>query len=482
MKQIWDSMSSRARLGLGVGIVLILLVVGGVAKWAMAKDYEVLFADLSQQDAAAMVAELDRLKQPYELTQGGTAILVPPDAVARTRLKLVAKNLPAHGGVGFEIFNDTDYGMTEFAQKVNYQRALQGELTRTILALDEIQSARVHLALSEGGLFKRDDNHAKASVTLALKPGRTLEKDEVAGIQRLVAAAVPDMEPKDVTIVNSVGSALNASARQVDGDGSDWKLDAKRQVEFYLDRKLTAVVDRAVGKGRGAVTVDAELNFDNVKVTAEEVLPGGPGGEDKGSGVMLRERVSSRPAGAASSAALGGEDNAVTNSDVEYAVGRRVQQVVSTPGSIKRISVGVILPPEVGSAQIEQLREVIGAAVGLDKVRGDTLALYSTLTETAANQTKPVGVGLDKMAPTDVELPTTQPTRQRAKGIMKGPLPVLALVLALSAAAWIAWYALRSRDKQRVDPEEPSAKPLTEAQRQKVLADLRAWLAQQVAA
>jgi flagellar M-ring protein FliF len=482
MKNIWESMSSQARIGLGVGVLLILVLVGAVAKWSMTKDHEVLFADLDQQDAAAMVAELERLKQPYELAQGGTAIMVPPDAVARTRLKLVAKNLPAHGGVGFEIFNDTDYGMTEFAQKVNYQRALQGELTRTILALDEIQSARVHLALPEGSLFKRDDNPAKASVTLALKPGRTLEKEEIAGIQRLVAAAVPQMDPKDVTIVNSLGTALNALASQASADGSDWKLEAKRQVETYLDRKLTALIDKAVGKGRGAVTVDAELNLDNVKVTAEEVLPGGRvDAGDGDSSVMLRERVTSRPGAAASSTSAGTPD-AVTNSDVEYAVGRRVQQVVSTPGSIKRLSVGVILPPEVGPMQVEQLRQLIGAAAGLDKVRGDTLAVYAAAPAPAAGTTPTQSPSADTPPPTGLAV-DAQPQPRRPVFEMS-TLPVLALILAVLAIAVIARYIARSRSGQTAFAQEGDgpARPLTHAQREKVLADVRVWLAKQVTA
>jgi flagellar M-ring protein FliF len=482
MKNIWEAMSMQARAGLMIGLVLILVIVGATARWALAKDYEVLFADLNQQDASAMAAELDRLKQPYELAQNGTAILVPADSVARTRLKLVAKNLPAHGGVGFEIFNDVDYGMTEFAQKVNYQRALQGELTRTILALDEIQSARVHLVMPDAGLFKREDNRAKASVTLAVKAGRSLDKAQVGGIQRLVSAAVADMDPRDVTVLNALGEALSALPSQQSADSSDWKLEAKRQVEAYLTHKLDALIDKAVGPGQGSATVDAELNLDNVKVTAEEVLPGsGSTPQDAISGVMVHERVSTRaPSGASAPGDSANADATVTNSDTEYAVGRRVQQVVSTPGTVKRVNVGVVLPPDVSAAQIEQLRELIGAAVGLDKGRGDTVAFYAKAAASAALN--------DGHAPMPTAS-TDSPGKDDAVQIAQAPRqdaayrawPVAAAALALLAIFAVAWHMVRTSKAAPWSPrptpdigDQPA--PLTDAQRQRLLAELRAWL------
>ena len=149
LREMWVRSSSGAKLGLAVGVLLIALITTVFARWALAKEYQALFTQLSEQDAATMIEELDRMKVPYRLDDGGRSILVPEELVHKTRLQLVGKNLPLHGAVGFEIFNNTDFGMTEFTQKVNYQRALQGELTRTIMALEEVQSARVHLALPE---------------------------------------------------------------------------------------------------------------------------------------------------------------------------------------------------------------------------------------------------------------------------------------------------------------------------------------------
>jgi flagellar M-ring protein FliF len=168
LAEIWQRSDRSARWGMLVGAGAVLLLTGWLAFWALAQDYQVLFVDLASQDAAAMIGELDKMKVPYKIGEGGTSILVPKDMVYKTRIKMMGRDLPLRGAVGFELFNNTDFGMTEFAQKVNYQRALQGELTRTIMAIEEVQSVRVHLALPEQGLFKKSLSKPKASITLAL--------------------------------------------------------------------------------------------------------------------------------------------------------------------------------------------------------------------------------------------------------------------------------------------------------------------------
>ena len=287
-KGLWAQATPAARGSLIVGALLIVVLTVVLGRWALTTDYQALFTDLSEQDASTMVAELDRMKVPYRLEGGGTRIVVPEGMVHKTRLQLVGKNLPLHGAVGFEIFNNTDFGMTEFTQKVNYQRALQGELTRTIMALDEVQAARVHLALPESTLFKRDQNRPKASITLAVKPGRAIGREQVAGIQRLVAAAVPGIDTGDVTVLDQKGVALSRGT-EAGAEAAGWQLETKRQIEDHLVRKIGAVLDRAFGPGQGVVSVDALVNFDQVKVTTEEVL-GAKGGDGAPAGVVVRER------------------------------------------------------------------------------------------------------------------------------------------------------------------------------------------------
>jgi flagellar M-ring protein FliF len=173
--------------------------------------YAVLFRDLRAMDAATIVAELDKRKVPYRLKDGGQTILVPENLVDTTRLAVMSQELPLKGVVGFELFSKSDMGLTEFAQRINYRRALQGEIARTIMALETVESARVHLSLSEASVFREDRKPAKASVTIIPRGGHALSPLTIRGVQRLVAAAVPDLDPADVVVLDADGAVVSAS-------------------------------------------------------------------------------------------------------------------------------------------------------------------------------------------------------------------------------------------------------------------------------
>jgi flagellar M-ring protein FliF len=473
LKNLWMRASPAAKTGLLVGVLVIGLATAVLARWAFAKEYHALFTDLSEQDASTMVAELDRMKVPYRLEANGTTILVPQDMVHKTRLQLVGKNLPLHGAVGFEIFNNTDFGMTEFTQKVNYQRALQGELTRTIMALDEVQSARVHLALPESSLFKRDQNRPKASVTLAVKPGQSLGREQVSGIQRLIAAAVPGIEMADVTVLDQRGVTLSRKD-DASGAGAEWQLETKQQIEDYLARKISAVLDRAFGPGQGVVSVDVVLNFDHVKVTSEEILPSKGTADDAApAGVVVRERQTRR---AASGSARDGADTTnaeaaqPTNVDIEYQTGRRVEQIVGTPGSVRRINVGVVVPRGIAQDRLDRVREVVAMAAGLDKQRGDGIAVYSL---------DQVSSGAPQLKPAE-PVPTSLPARapQESPGTdVGGAVPrTLAWMLAGAAALLALGWGL-SRRRQPPADAAIARVALSDSERAALLQNMQLWLA-----
>lgn len=468
----------RTQGGLVAGIFLIVALTVGLGYWALAQDYQVLFSELNGQDASAMVAELDRMKTPYKLADGGATILVPKDAVYKTRLKLMGKNLPLHGTVGFEIFNNTDFGMTEFAQKVNYQRALQGELTRTILALEEIQAARVHLAFPESVLFKRGQSRAKASVTLTVKQGMSMSRGQVQGIQRLVAASVPEVEIGDVTVVDQKGFALSGMAGDGPGESLGWRLEAKKQTEDYFSRKVSEVLEKAFGPGQGIVSVDVLLNFDQVKVTAEEVLPAGGRNGEQRAGVVLRERQSTREA--ASSEETAGTSlptknpnakGSVSQVEIDYQNGRRVEQIVTSPGSLRRISVGVVVQKALDPQRLERIRDVVSMAVGFSRERGDTITVYSldqlsgavSLRETAhAESAHAAGA---THATVSIEAPRSDEPRANATGL------VLAIV---GMFVLIAVVALRQRQAQKLATLRTAR--LGESDRQLLLSNVREWI------
>jgi flagellar M-ring protein FliF len=191
------------------GVTALLIVALLVGAWLVTRPkYEVLFRDLRPADAATIIAQLEKDKTPYRLDDGGATILAPAARIDETRLAIMGADLPLKGTVGFELFNKSDMGLTEFAQRINYQRALQGELARTIMTIDAVDTARVHLTLPEPSIFRADRKPAKASVTVTTRPGRTLTQDTVTGIQRLVGASVPDLEIGNVVVLNAQGALV----------------------------------------------------------------------------------------------------------------------------------------------------------------------------------------------------------------------------------------------------------------------------------
>lgn len=208
--QVRDLPPAR-RIWLALGLFTVITVVtAGLWFVFIRQPDEVLFSNLKPIDAATIVAELEKKKIAYRLEENGTTILVAKDKVDATRLEILSQDIPLKGAVGFELFNKSDIGLTEFAQKINYQRALQGELARTIMGMDGIDTARVHLSLPDPTIFREDKRPPKASIALTLRSGQSLAPQSVLGIQRLVAAAIPELDPVDVVVLGPEGRVLSA--------------------------------------------------------------------------------------------------------------------------------------------------------------------------------------------------------------------------------------------------------------------------------
>jgi flagellar M-ring protein FliF len=470
MLEMWSGLQRQARWGVAIGTLAIVLLVGGLALWAYRTDYQVLFSDLAPRDAAAMTAELDKSKTPYELSDGGATILVPKELVYKTRLALMGTDVPLHGAVGFELFNNADFGMTEFVQKVNYQRAVQGELTRTILAIEGVQSARVHLAVPEQGLFKKAATKPKASVTVSMKPGKVLAPEQVTGIQRLVAASVPDIQAADVTVLNQHGVALTRQDGAGALPGGADQLDAKRGAEDYLQRKIGQVLDRTFGPGETIASVDVLLNLDQSRVTTEEVLPSKPAASGEApTGVVVRERHSMRDGdgGAVPAGTAPARNGGSTTSESDYQVGRRTEHLAVASGTVRRMTIAVVVRQALGEDQRERLRQVVALAAGYNEQRGDAIVVSSMgdLVNTVSAGQAVAAPQQDHAAP--VEAQPVSAARPRM-GVVEALIAVLALVAALAALGW--WRYSRSR--------QPVIPALDAGARQRLLADVRSWIDQ----
>jgi flagellar M-ring protein FliF len=354
------------------GGITCVLALAGLAAYAMLRPgYQVLFRDLKPHDASAIIAELEKEKVPYKVDETHAAILVPENDTRATRLKLMSSDLRLNGVVGLELFNNSDLGLTDFAQKVNYQRALQGELARTIMTLDEVEMARVHLTLPEASIFRRDQTQPKASVALFLHDGEALNPDIIRGIQRLVAASVPDMKPADVTVLDSRGSAA-ASHGIEDADSPQFAL--KRAIDRYYEQKVVSQIEALGLARRVSVSVDADINFDQTKITRESGLTRAPDTKEAllpaalaVTGTDMRSPLPPLPAESASS----------SRSSNPVQTHRTLEQIVSSPGAIRRLSVGVAFTELVPEETRTRLAALISASIGLDVKRGDVLSVLS---------------------------------------------------------------------------------------------------------
>lgn len=475
--ETWKRLGKASRLALVAAAATAVAATAIAGWWLLRRDYQVLFADLSAQDSAAMTEELERQRIPYALREdgpdGATTILVDRKDVHATRLKLMSKDLPLRSAVGFELFNDSDFGMTEFAQRINYQRALQGELTRTILALSEVRDARVLLALPEQGLFKQARTKATASITLSLKRGRTLTAAQVAGIQRLVSAAVPGIAAADVTIVDQSGVALTRPASDAETSTGSTSLDLKRDTEQYLARKVDEVLERAFGRGQALAMVDVTLDMDRVQTTTEDVVPSTARAQ---TGVVVRERETVREVGSPLSSELAREPVPLGGSaqrEVEYAVGRRVAQVVGQPGTIRRLNVATVVRRPLDASEEARIRNLVAAAAGVAFERGDTVVIHA-MDGTGAPANPAVGT-----APAPAAEETTKEKSgggaaawAEGAGARAPRAGTVALVAAgLVLLLWLAGRVVRGGVRAANGPAA-----LSEAERSAALAQLQAWM------
>lgn len=363
----WQSISPIQKV-VSLLILLVLLVLPILSVYLLSKSNDtVLFSDLNPTDSAKIIQELDKLKTNYKIDSDGSRILVSEDDVHKTRLKMMGSGLSINGGVGFEIFDNVEFGMTEFAQKINYQRALQGELTRTIMALDEVKYARVHLVLPDASLFTNKKTISSAAVTLFLKPGSKIESKQVVGIQKLIASSVDKLEFNMVTISNDKGEILSKN-HQLMGEAENFEsqFSKKKEIEFYLLKKANTVLEAAIGADKAAVIIDVSINFDKQSKTKEEVIP-----NNSESDGMVRKHLSNAP-----SPKVKRGKNINSTVEIEYKLGKEIERLVLSPGKIDRIKVAVLLKENGHSENLDKIRDLVSMAVGLDALRGDEIYVH----------------------------------------------------------------------------------------------------------
>ena len=276
--QLWNKYSKRQKyIFFGVVLAILVAIVGASAWYGSKPDMVPLFTNMETKDAGEVAAKLKEDKINYEVQENkqGTTILVPSDKVHETRLSLATEGLP-RGQKGFEIFDDSKLGVTEFQNKINYLQALQGELTRTIEQIDAVQKARVHIVLPEDSLYKKNEKPATASIMLMLKPNQELQKKEIKGIVNLAAHSIQGLQPENITIVDETGKILN-DPDELDeksvGAKTMTQLEMTKKVQDNIQKNIQTLLDQALGEGRAVARVSVELDFDDTTTDTQTFTP-----------------------------------------------------------------------------------------------------------------------------------------------------------------------------------------------------------------
>ncbi len=416
IKRLLDSLTLKQKVWIGVVALASLLMVYGLVHWQQESDYKPLYTDLAPDDAGAVLAKVREAGVPYRLAQGGTTVLVPSAQVAEVRLQLAAAGIPKSGRIGFEIFDKTNFGASDFTEQVNFHRALEGELERSVMAINGVQEARVHITFAKDSIFTEQREAAKASVLVKLRPGVTLEPQNVVAITHLLASAVEGLSPDAVSVVDMRGNLLNRprpAASTEDGTPSPEVLEYRQAVERDLTGKIASTLDPLLGSGHFRSGVSAECDFSSGDQSEEtfdptkSVMTSSQKTEDVSGGSTSAgipgtasnlPRPTSRPA-------AGRQPTARRTENISYQTSRTVRRIHLPQGTLKRLSVSVLVDygvrvqgtgvtakriVEAPSAdRLKSIHDLVAAAIGLNVPRGDQLVVEALPFESTLNPELP---------------------------------------------------------------------------------------------
>ena len=416
LKKLLASLSLRQQITIVLAAALVAGSVALITRWERERDYRPLYTGLSPEDAGGVVQKLREAGADYRVGDGGASVLVPSERVAETRLQMAASGLPRSGRVGFELFDKTNFGITDFAEQINYRRALEGELERSVMSLSEVQHARVHVTFGKDSIFLEARQPAKASVMVRLRPGARLAPPKVQAVAYLVASAVEGLQPEAVSVVDMNGNLLNRPRRSDSLDGeqsSQATLDFRQQIEKDLLAKINATLEPLLGpeKFRAGVSVECDFSggeqseetFDpNRSVMASSQKTEDLSGLNAASGVPGTASNLPRPV---SRPGTGGVGMTRRTENITYQSSRTVRRVRLPQGIVKRVSAAILVDHNLrwegtGAAakrilepptpeRLKTIRELAAAAIGLAADRGDQLIVEALPFETTLNLAPP---------------------------------------------------------------------------------------------
>jgi len=410
----------RSKLSAALGVAALAGVVLAMTLWSSKGDFKVLYANLSDKDGGAVIAQLSQMNVPYRMSEGGAAILVPAGQVHDLRLKLATAGLPKGSVSGYELMDNARFGQTQFQERLTFQRGLEGELTRSITSMAAVQNARIHLALPNQNGFFREQQKPSASVLLSLHPGRTLDRAQVAGIVHLVSSSVPELDPKNVSVLDQTGALLTSGERSQNGGMDAQQLQYVNQIETGYAKRIADLLEPIVGRDNLRATVTADVDFSQSEATSEEFRPnqgdkaavvirsqqtseqngangatpsGVPGAASNQPPVAATapltgaaQPLQTAQGGAAGAAGNSGRRDATTN----YEIDKTVRVTRNASGNVKRLNAAVVVnnrsvtDPKGKTTQvpltdpeIEKLATLVRESIGFNKDRGDSVKVVN---------------------------------------------------------------------------------------------------------
>ncbi len=411
-----NQLTPNQKLGGLVAVAVAIAVLVGAWMWSKNVEYSILFSNISERDGGQIITSLQQMNVPYKFSEGGGAILVPAAQVHDARLQLASQGLPKGGLVGFEVMETQKLGASQFLEQVNYQRALEGELARSIQSLQAVQGARVHLAIPKASAFLRDEQKPTASVVVSLYPGRVLEPSQIAGVVHLVASSVPQLTPNNISVIDQNGNLISRAIDASRDAGLDpTQLKYLRDLELSTIKRIEAILEPITGVGNVRAQVAADVDFAQTEQMAETYTPnptpntairsqqtaesgnatpgaiGVPGALSNQPPVPATAPLTTPAApgtpGAANTTNGLQPINSSRNATTNYELDKTIKHTKGGSGAIKRLSVAVVInhkksaPDKEGkvksspmsTAEMQQINELVREAMGYNKGRGDTL-------------------------------------------------------------------------------------------------------------
>jgi flagellar M-ring protein FliF len=474
IKEIWNRLPTTGRIATIGGAVATLGLIAALVYYGSQPEYGVLFSDLNPADAQSIVEKLKAANVPYSLSNGGTTIQVPQDKISELRLQMAGDGSLSGGHVGFDLFDKASFGATDFAQQVNYRRALEGELSKTLEGLDEVESARVHITPQKESVFTEKEEGAKASVMLRVKQNKELSGERTDAIVSLVSSSIEGLDPSNVSVMDTRGRLLVAAGRSksngvTDAGAFHAQLEAKQKYELENAARIVALLEPVVGQDRVRADVAADIDFSQIEESSEKYNPQSQVVRSQQTSQEARNSAAQNPNGIvgarsnnpttqaspsptpAATQQTGGDSRNM--STVNYEIDKTVRKTIGGGGRVNRQTVSVVVDHKMVNGvetprtpeEVKQIQDLVGGAIGIDLNRGDSVVV----------QTMP----FDKPA----ETATTPSTVDKYSKFIPSALKYGALVLVAMLLVWFVILPARKAIRAAAAPPEVEETKLLEA-------------------